>query len=50
MKRFLSRCPKGPYKNMQKEIAFLTLVERVENAIESKNSSTLNVMTTVSEN
>lgn len=40
----------GPYKRMQKDDAFLLLVERVENAIESENASTLNVMTTVTEN
>lgn len=39
----------GPYKMLAEKDAFLTLVERVENAIESENLSTLNVMTTVSE-
>jgi hypothetical protein len=39
----------GPFKKMQKEDAFILLVTRVENAIESENASTLNVMTTVSE-
>ncbi len=39
----------GPYKMMTKEEAFLLLVDRTENAIESENASTLNVMTTVSE-
>ncbi len=39
----------GMYKNLSAKDAFLLLVERVENAIESENASTLNVMTTLSE-
>jgi hypothetical protein len=39
----------GPYRNLSPKDAFLQLVERVENAIESENASTLNVMTTLSE-
>lgn len=33
---------------MEEKEAFLSFVERVENAIASENASTLNVMTTVS--
>jgi hypothetical protein len=40
----------GPYRGLNEKEAYLTLVERVENAIESENASTLNVMTTLSEN
>lgn len=39
----------GPYRDMEEKEAFLSFVERVENAIASENASTLNVMTTVSE-
>ncbi|MFY9270467.1 MAG: DUF4231 domain-containing protein [Candidatus Manganitrophaceae bacterium] len=39
----------GPYRNMMASDAFLTFVDRVENAIASENASTLNVMTTLSE-
>jgi hypothetical protein len=39
----------GPYKGQKREDAFLLLVERVESAIASENASTLNVMTTVTE-
>ncbi len=39
----------GPYRDLQEKEAFLQFVERVENAIASENASTLNVMTTVSE-
>jgi hypothetical protein len=39
----------GAYRNMKKDEAFLKLVERVENAIESENASTLNVMTTLTD-
>lgn len=39
----------GPYRDADETEAFLTFVERVENAIASENASTLNVMTTMSE-
>lgn len=39
----------GPYKGMDEHDAFLSFVDRVENAIASENASTLNVMTTLSE-
>ncbi|MDB4920705.1 DUF4231 domain-containing protein [Mucilaginibacter sp.] len=39
----------GQYRGLDEKVAFLTLVERIENAIESENASTLNVMTTLSE-
>ena len=39
----------GPYRKLEEKEAFLTFVERVENAIESENASTLNVMTTLSD-
>lgn len=39
----------GPYRNKNDKEAFLFFVERVENAISSENASTLNVMTTISE-
>ncbi|EHQ26376.1 DUF4231 domain-containing protein [Mucilaginibacter paludis] len=39
----------GAYRNLQPQEAFITMVERIENAIESENASTLNVMTTLSE-
>jgi Protein of unknown function (DUF4231) len=39
----------GPYKSQKPEEAFLLFVERVESAIASENASTLNVMTTVTE-
>jgi Protein of unknown function (DUF4231) len=39
----------GSYKGLDAKQAFLNLVERVENAIESENASTLNVMTTLTE-
>jgi hypothetical protein len=39
----------GPYRNQNDKESFLNFVERVENAIAAENSSTLNVMTTVSE-
>lgn len=39
----------GPYRDMKASDAFLTFVDRVENAISSENASTLNVMTTLSE-
>lgn len=39
----------GPYRNKEQKVAFWELVERVENAIESENASTLNVMTTLTE-
>ena len=40
----------GPYRSLDAKKAFLNFVERVENAIESENASTLNVMTTLSDN
>ncbi len=39
----------GFYRNKEEKDAFLDFVERIENAIASENASTLNVMTTVSE-
>ena len=39
----------GPYREQEEKEAFLNFVERVENAIASENASTLNVMTTLSE-
>jgi hypothetical protein len=39
----------GVYKDNEAAKAFITLVERVESAIESENASTLNVMTTLTE-
>jgi len=39
----------GSYRNMGKDEAFLSFVDRVENAIASENASTLNVMTTLSD-
>ena len=39
----------GPYRNQEEQEAFLNFVDRVENAIASENASTLNVMTTMSE-
>lgn len=39
----------GPYKTQNQESAFLLFVDRVESAIAAENASTLNVMTTVSE-
>ena len=39
----------GAYRNKVEADAFLDFVDRVENAIASENASTLNVMTTVSE-
>lgn len=39
----------GPYRGLKEHDAFLNFVERVENAIASENASTLNVMTTISE-
>lgn len=39
----------GPYRNLEAKEAFLSFVDRVENAIASENASTLNVMTTLSE-
>ncbi len=44
---FLSRV--GRYAELDDEKAFRTFVERVEDAIASENSATLNVMTTASE-
>ena len=39
----------GSYRNKNENEAFLDFVDRVENAIASENASTLNVMTTLSE-
>jgi len=39
----------GPYKEMEKNDAFMEFVDRVENTIASENASTLNVMTTLTE-
>jgi hypothetical protein len=39
----------GPYREQAEKEAFLNFVNRVENAIASENASTLNVMTTLSE-
>ncbi|MGL1888930.1 MAG: DUF4231 domain-containing protein [Reichenbachiella sp.] len=39
----------GQYRGGNEKKAFLDLVERIENAIESENASTLNVMTTLSD-
>ena len=39
----------GPYRELEEKEAFLSFVDRVENAIASENASTLNVMTTLSE-
>ncbi|MFT6732797.1 MAG: hypothetical protein ACJAS9_000979 [Polaribacter sp.] len=39
----------GYYRGKEEKGAFLDFVDRVENAIASENASTLNVMTTVSE-
>lgn len=39
----------GHYRGKTEKTAFLDLVERIENAIESENASTLNVMTTLSD-
>lgn len=39
----------GPYRNQNEKEAFLSFVDRIENAIASENASTLNVMTTLSE-
>lgn len=39
----------GLYKNQEEKEAFLNFVDRVENAIASENASTLNVMTTLSD-
>lgn len=39
----------GSYRNKKPEEAFLDFVDRVENAIASENASTLNVMTTLSD-
>jgi len=39
----------NPYKNLDKNDAFLKFVSRVEGAMERENASTLNVMTTVTE-
>ncbi len=39
----------GYYRNKEENGAFLDFVDRVENAIASENASTLNVMTTISE-
>ena len=39
----------GFYRTKQEDEAFLDFVDRVENAIASENASTLNVMTTLSE-
>jgi hypothetical protein len=39
----------GSYRDMESKEAFLELVSRIENAIESENASTLNVMTTLTE-
>ena len=39
----------GNYRNKEEKAAFWELVERVENAIESENATTLNVMTTLTE-
>lgn len=39
----------GAYRNIDAREAFVAFVDRVENAIASENASTLNVMTTVTE-
>ena len=39
----------GPYRELDEKEAFLSFVDRVENAIASENASTLNVMTTLSD-
>jgi hypothetical protein len=39
----------GSYRNKDEKEAFLNFVQRVENAIASENATTLNVMTTISE-
>ncbi|MFV2059023.1 MAG: DUF4231 domain-containing protein [Thiohalomonadales bacterium] len=39
----------GPYRELEERDAFLSFVDRVENAIASENASTLNVMTTMSD-
>ena len=39
----------GEYKGLQPQEAFLRLVERIESAIASENSSTLNVLTVASQ-
>ena len=39
----------GPYRDQDEKEAFLGFVDRIENAIASENASTLNVMTTVSD-
>ncbi len=39
----------GPYKKTEEKEAFLLFVDRVETAIAAENASTLNVMTTVTE-
>jgi len=38
----------GPYRDLEEKEAFLNFVERVENAISSESATTLNVMTTIS--
>jgi hypothetical protein len=39
----------GPYKALEQQQAFLTFVERVEDAISAENAATLNVMTLAGE-
>lgn len=39
----------GPYRELEEKEAFLNFVERVENAISAESATTLNVMTTLSD-